>query len=87
MDQLEMLRNAHQLPDEQGIALVPVEDGQLSLAAVTPEPEDEIVERDGTVLMVVPNVLAEPMGNMVLDYVETPEMQGFTLSQNASESA
>jgi Fe-S cluster assembly iron-binding protein IscA len=81
MDQLEVIREQNSLADDQGITLVPMQDGQLGFAATVPQAQDEKVERDGKLLMVIPEALVEPLGSVTIDFVDTPEAQGFTLNQ------
>ncbi|HYI15787.1 MAG TPA: hypothetical protein VEX37_10385 [Thermomicrobiales bacterium] len=81
LDRLEMVRNENSLPEGQGIALVPRSAGELGFVAAAPEPDDQVIERDGQPLLVVPAGFAEAFDKLVVDYTDTPEMQGFTISQ------
>jgi Fe-S cluster assembly iron-binding protein IscA len=81
MDQLEMMRDQSGLLPGQGVALTPREGGRLGFTAATPEEHDEIIERDGNTVMIVPEELVTPLESVVIDYVENEEMQGFTLNQ------
>ncbi len=49
--------------------------------AAAPEPDDQVIERDGKPLLVVPAGFAEAFDKLVVDYTDTPEMEGFTISQ------
>ncbi|HVX29589.1 MAG TPA: adhesin [Nitrolancea sp.] len=80
MDQLEAMRDQSNLPEGQGVALTPREGGKLGFTAATPTQSDEVIERDGATVMIIPNELIEPLQSVVIDYVDTPEMQGFTLN-------
>lgn len=80
MDQLEAMRDQSNLPEGQGVALTPREGGKLGFTAATPNQSDEVIERGGTPVMIIPNELIEPLQAVVIDYVDTPEMQGFTLN-------
>lgn len=82
MDQLEMMRDQSGLLPGQGVALTPRDGGQLGFTAATPEGEDEVIERDGNTVMIVPQQLVEPLQSVVIDYVDTDDMQGFTLNQD-----
>jgi Fe-S cluster assembly iron-binding protein IscA len=81
LDRLEALRDQNELPPEEGLALVRRETGDFAFAAVTPQPEDQVIERDGKPVMIVPAVFATSLDRLLIDYVDTPEMQGFTLSE------
>ncbi|HUG14953.1 MAG TPA: hypothetical protein VMM78_08015 [Thermomicrobiales bacterium] len=83
LDQLEALRDQISLTPEQSVTLVPNDGGELGFAISTPESADEIVERDGKPLVAIPQRLVEPLKNVVIDYVDTPEQQGFTLNEQA----
>jgi Fe-S cluster assembly iron-binding protein IscA len=81
LDRLEMVRNENALPADQGIALVPRSAGELGFIATTPAPEDQVIERDGKPIFVVPATFAEAFDKLVVDYSDTPEAQGFTVTQ------
>lgn len=81
MDQLEALREQIALTPEQAVTLVPNDAGELSFAIANPRQEDEIVERNGKTLVAIPQPLVEPMKHVVIDYVESPETTGFTLTE------
>ncbi len=81
MDQLETMRDQSDLLPDQYVALTPREGGKLGFTAATPESEDEVIQRDGNTVMVVPQQLVEPLQSVVIDYVNNDEMQGFTLNQ------
>ena len=80
MEQLEVMRDQSNLPPGQGVALTPRQDGKLGFTAATPEQTDEVIERNGNPVMIIPQELIEPLQVVVIDYVDTDEMQGFTLS-------
>jgi hypothetical protein len=81
MDRLEIVRDENSLPDGQGIALVPSAGGEIGFVAAAPQPEDEVIERDGKPVLFVPANFTEAFTNLVVDYADTPEMAGFTISQ------
>jgi hypothetical protein len=76
-----MVRNENALPADQGIALVPRSAGELGFIATTPAPEDQVIERDGKPIFVVPATFAEAFDKLVVDYSDTPDAQGFTVTQ------
>ena len=80
---LEIVRDENSLPPEQGIALVPGAAGELGFVAAVPQPEDEVIERDGRPVLVIPASFAEAFNGLVVDYSDSPETQGFTVSQSA----
>jgi len=83
MDQLETMRDQSGLLPGQGVALTPREGGKLGFTAATPEDQDEVIERDGNTVMIVPQQLVEPLQSVVIDYVDDADMQGFTLNQES----
>lgn len=82
MDQLESMRDQSGLLPGQGVALTPRDGGKLGFTAATPDDDDEVIERDGSTVMIVPKQLVEPLESVVIDYVDNAEMQGFTLNQD-----
>ncbi len=83
MEQLETMRDQSGLLPGQGVALTPREGGKLGFTAASPEETDEVIERDGNTVMIVPQQLVEPLQSVVIDYVDNAEMQGFTLNQES----
>ncbi|MGA7669907.1 MAG: adhesin [Nitrolancea sp.] len=83
MDQLETMRDQSGLLPGQGVALTPREGGKLGFTAATPEEQDEVIERDGNTVMIIPHQLVEPLQAVVIDYVDNSDMQGFTLNQES----
>jgi Fe-S cluster assembly iron-binding protein IscA len=81
LDQFEALRDQMDLPMDQAVTLVPNDAGELGFAVSSPRDEDEVVERDGKPLISVPQPLIEPLKHVVIDYVQTDEAQGFTLTE------
>ncbi len=83
LDQLESMRDQSGLLPGQGVALTPRDGGRLGFTAATPEEKDEVIERDGNTVMIIPEQLIEPLRAVVIDYVDSSEMQGFTLNQES----
>lgn len=85
LDELSTIREANNAQPGQGITLVVAENGDLSLALAWPEAQDQVFERDGEPVMIIPDVLAGPLDGIVLDYVEasadTAGEGGFTLER------
>lgn len=84
MDQLETMRTQSGLLPGQGVALTPREGGKLGFTASSPKENDEVIERNGHTLMIIPQKLIEPLESVVIDYVDSAEMTGFTLNQQTS---
>lgn len=81
LDQLETVRDENALPADRGIALVPRAAGEFGFVAAAPQPEDQVIERNGKPVLVVPASFAEAFTDLIVDYTDTPELQGFTISQ------
>jgi Fe-S cluster assembly iron-binding protein IscA len=81
IEQLEVMRDQSNIQTESGVAIVANERGELSLAVAQPQAEDEVIERDGKTVLIVPRPLIEPLASTTIDFVESSEVQGFTLSQ------
>ena len=81
LDRLEIVRDENALPPEQGIALVPRAAGELGVVAAEPQPDDQVFERNGKPVLVVPAPFADEFNGLIVDYSDTPEVQGFTISQ------
>ena len=82
LERLEMIREENALPADQAIALVPRSDNEIGFVAAVPQPDDQVIERGGTPVFFVPADFAEPFTDLVVDYVDTPESQGFTLTKS-----
>lgn len=81
LDELATIREANSPQPGQGITLVVSEGGDLSLGLAWPQEQDQIFERDGEPVMIVPQVLSEPLDGVVLDYSDRPGEEGFTLQR------
>jgi Fe-S cluster assembly iron-binding protein IscA len=80
MDQLEAIRDGNNLPEEAGIAIVPTEQGELSLAAISPQPNDEVHTRNDKTVLIVPEMLIEPLSDVTIDFVSEGDEQGFVFT-------
>lgn len=85
IEQLEALRDANTTTGEEGITLIPRENGELGFGLAAPQETDHVVEREGKPVMIIPEPLIEPFDNIRIDYVDTPDMQGFTLEQQEQQ--
>lgn len=83
LDELEHLREASSPQSGQGITLIVADSGELGFALGYPSENDQVFERSGEPVMIIPEVLSEPLDGIVLDYVDTGEAQGFTLERPA----
>ncbi|MGH9174606.1 MAG: adhesin [Vicinamibacterales bacterium] len=81
LERLEIIREENALPADQAIALVPRSESEIGFVAAVPQPDDQVIERDGKPVLFVPADFAEPFTDLVVDYVDTPEAQGFTITQ------
>jgi thioredoxin 1 len=62
--------------------------GQLQLALDSPKEEDQVVERDeGSELLIMGPDVAAAVDGMVMDYQETPQGSGFTMTREAPQEA
>lgn len=80
---------AQQADPEMAIRVVlsPSNPGQMQLALDKPKEEDQAVETDnGRKLLLIGPELASPLEGMVMDYQETPQGAGFTVSRPAPEA-
>lgn len=83
LDKLGELRASSDATPDEGVTLVMSEQQQLGLALMVPGEADEVVERDGDPLVIIPAQLIETLSDFVLDYIETPGQEGFTLERPA----
>jgi thioredoxin 1 len=88
----EKLKEAldQQEDSQMAIRIVPSgqQPGQLQLALDSPKEEDQVVETDeGSELLVVGPDVAMAVDGMVMDYKETPQGSGFTMTREAPQEA
>ncbi|MDI3340818.1 MAG: adhesin [Sphaerobacter sp.] len=81
LDELEAIRQASNPQPGQGITLVVDDNGELGLALAWPQEEDQVIERGGQPVIIIPQVLADPLDGVVIDYQDTPGQEGFTLTR------
>jgi len=87
----EKLKEALQQQAEPELAIrltpSPANPDQLQLALDKPKEEDQVVESDdGTTLLLVGPDLAPALEGITMDYQETPQGSGFTMSRPAPEA-
>ncbi len=81
LDKLEELRNESDAGPGEGVTLVVTEDENLGLALMSPNEADQVVERGGDPVVIIPEPLIETLEGFVLDYVEAGGQEGFTLER------
>lgn len=85
MDKLEELRQSSDAGPGEGVTLVVTEEENLGLALMSPGEADRVMERDGDPVVIIPEPLIETLDGFVLDYVESPGQEGFTLERPAED--
>jgi Fe-S cluster assembly iron-binding protein IscA len=83
MDKLEELRDSSDAGPGEGVTLVVTEEENLGLALMAPGEADRVLEKDGDPVVIIPEPLIETLDGFVLDYVESPGQEGFTLERPA----
>ena len=81
LDELEAIREASNPQPGQGITLVVDDSGDLGLALAWPQEDDQVVERDGQPVIIIPKVLMDPLDGVIIDYQDVPGQEGFTLTR------
>lgn len=86
LDKLEQMRQMGGLSQDQVIGIGVGQDGGLRFDLITPSEQDEVIDRDGQPLMVVPAPLSDPLADAVLDFPEDADSR-FTLREAGAEEA
>jgi Fe-S cluster assembly iron-binding protein IscA len=81
IDKLAEMRQMGGLGPDQGIGIGVTEDGALRFDLMKADTNDEVIEKNGEPVMIIPQVLSQPLEATVLDYVDTPQEQKFTLTE------
>jgi Fe-S cluster assembly iron-binding protein IscA len=81
LDKLEELRDSSDAGPGEGVTLVVTEDENLGLALMAPGDADQVMEKDGEPVVIIPEPLIETLDGFVLDYVESAGQEGFTLER------
>ncbi len=81
IDEFAQMRANSNLEPDRGMGIVPQADGGLQLASVQPGPTDQVIEREGQPVLVVPAVLADMLDGLVLDCKDTEGSPQFTLTR------
>jgi Fe-S cluster assembly iron-binding protein IscA len=87
LKKLDEMRKMGGLAEDQLIGIGVGEQGMLRFDVMNPDADDQVIEKDGTPVMVVPAILADPLDNAVLDYHDDDDERRFTLREAAPETA
>lgn len=68
LEKMDELREAREAEPEQGMTLLLTEGNQLAATLGTPAEEDQVFERDGQPVVIVPSTLTEALDGLVLDF-------------------
>jgi Fe-S cluster assembly iron-binding protein IscA len=71
-------------PPDKVLRLEPVEPQKLGLVIGEPEPDDQVVERQGVDLLHIPAKISEMLDGAVLDSVPTADGMALTINPPAS---
>ena len=85
LDKLEQMRQMGGLGEDQVIGIGVGEDGGLRFDLLKPSAQDEVIDRNGQPLMVVPAPLSDPLAGAVLDFPEDADSK-FTLREAETEA-
>lgn len=81
LNKLEQMRQMGGLSQDQVIGIGVGQDGGLRFDLMRPGTEDEVIDRNGQPLMVVPAPLSDPLAGAVLDFPEDADSK-FTLRES-----
>lgn len=81
LDRLEQLLQESTAEPGEGVTLGTNAEGRLGFGLGRPGGSDQIYERGGAPIMIVPEPLVSALDGYILDYVITPEEEGFTLDR------
>jgi Fe-S cluster assembly iron-binding protein IscA len=77
LDKMAELRDEQNAEEGQGLALVITDTQQLAVAVAEPDENDQVFERDGDPVVIVPAPMTDALDGLVLDYVD----DGFALGR------
>ncbi|CAN5783882.1 hypothetical protein BH23CHL2_BH23CHL2_34990 [soil metagenome] len=78
VDRMAEMRSERDITSDQGMMLVIGENNQLAVAVGEPQDEDQVFERDGEPVVIVPAQLGPTLDGLVLDHSE----EGFTINRS-----
>ncbi|MER3438727.1 MAG: adhesin [Chloroflexota bacterium] len=73
LDLLEQMRDANNAEENEGVLIFAGPQGELGMALSVPGEFDQVVERNGRVVVIVASNLAEILEGLTLDVEEGPE--------------
>lgn len=85
IDKLAEMRQMGGLGPDQGIGIGVTQDGSLRFDLMRADANDEVIEKNGEPVMIIPQMLSQPLEATVLDYVDTPQEQKFTLTEAGAD--
>ncbi|HET8522482.1 MAG TPA: hypothetical protein VFL82_04555 [Thermomicrobiales bacterium] len=85
IDKLAQMRQMGGLAPDQGIGIGVSQEGDLRFDLMKASSDDEVIEKNGEPVMIIPQVLSQPLEATVLDFVDTPQEQKFTLSEAGAD--
>lgn len=77
LDKMAELREEQNAEEGQGLALVITDTQQLAVAVAEPDENDQVFERNGDPVVIVPAPMTDALDGLVLDYVD----DGFALGR------
>jgi Fe-S cluster assembly iron-binding protein IscA len=81
IDKLAEMRQMGGLGPDQGIGIGVTQEGDLRFDLMKANANDEVIEKNGEPVMIIPQMLSQPLEATVLDYVDTPQERKFTLTE------
>jgi Fe-S cluster assembly iron-binding protein IscA len=81
IDKLAEMREMGGLGPDQGIGIGVTQEGDLRFDLMKANANDEVIEKNGEPVMIIPQMLSQPLEATVLDYVDTPQERKFTLTE------
>lgn len=85
IDKLTQMREMGGLGPDQGIGIGVTQEGGLRFDLMKANANDEVIEKNGEPVMIIPQVLSQPLEATVLDYVDTPQERKFTLTEAGAD--
>jgi hypothetical protein len=81
---LDELRAAERPSRGQALGLISAPNGRVGLVIDVPDPDDQVITRQGQPILFVERTLAGRFAHRVLDYVGAPGRERFVLGRSAS---
>ncbi len=77
VDRMAEMRSEYDVTSQQGLMLLVNDDSELAVAIGEAQEHDQVIERDGEPIVIVPAQLAPTLDGLILDH--NPD--GFTVSR------